>query len=955
MPPATRHTHTLYARVAPRETVQKSKSRKFVRGETTPTTRPQMEDAASEATDPPSSRPASVASEPLASPVSSATPKSTKRRVTSSVALHELMSLEVEQLEGYFVPEDTSRDDDLVLATYGADPKSIHAAAFALAREKRYVAAKNFLVLAQLHDPPTIEENKVCEAAVNATRGKASRKFNGAGRTWADFSADGRDCMRIAHRLLLTKGRRADEQDVWTRMLVRSPEFFGGEPSHLTLALTELVRSAHVDTNRFLPPARVLAYDEKSLGWIPAVLLPTDEGSKSRAGPPPAAAGKKLASPRKMPDNSTPRSTYDSESDDDGESKPAPSSFDRLFKASTAASSVSKASNTLVRKKDDGPPPLHVRFRATGDLPQRTVWLKRASVMRDVGRGMPAAYLPGVILLEAAAAGLVGLVEALIDANVSIYEVDDEATPAMLHAGFNCSTEGHRAVCKLLMDKGSDPDTRNMNSVSPWDCALMRSDRQLRRILRPSDSDKDCTPKAMAATELHRAIFAGDEAVALTVLDHAAGRLENGFTPLHAAARMCMLKVVQALLDRGARPEQKTARGCTAFALAAEEGHVSILRSMLATRCAPEFLFAADEAGMTPLMRACENGHLDAAELLIEHGGEFDVNGASLKGWSPLMLACCNGYEEMVELLLDQNAEADLGRQIGTSKNAATHTPLCYAASCGHAKCVKLLLNDEVTFEEQRGATALELAKRSEHWDCADALDAVLGTVSERPVAEPAKPTVQTKLKTKLSSDLSRVMDVFKSADVNSDKSVSIDEFRDAMGKAGISATEEEIQECFGSMDADNSSSIDFAELNKVLRRDVKEEKVPPMPVRERSHKTPKRVKKQEEAPAPAFEAPVDPNDLKALQARLAELADELADLRIDKRRMRSDLTSALEAAALEAKQPWAYSPSGRWRPGLWSGAVDRNAPISHEHGEPAKSVALVDMLPLGMSSLWSA
>ena len=96
-------------------------------------------------------------------------------------------------------------------------------------------------------------------------------------------------------------------------------------------------------------------------------------------------------------------------------------------------------------------------------------------------------------------------------------------------------------------------------------------------------------------------------------------------------------------------------------------------------------------------------------------------------------------------------------------------------------------------------------------------------------------------------------------------------------------------------------------------------------------------------------------NHQQALQLSATNVKAELQKLRVDKRRTKSELTLALEAAALEAKQPWAYSPSGRWRPGLWSGAQDRNTPISRRLGEPAKSIALVDLLPLGTSSLYSA
>ncbi len=46
---------------------------------------------------------------------------------------------------------------------------------------------------------------------------------------------------------------------------------------------------------------------------------------------------------------------------------------------------------------------------------------------------------------------------------------------------------------------------------------------------------------------------------------------------------------------------------------------------------------------------------------------------------------------------------------------------------------------------------------------------------------------------------------------------------------------------------------------------------------------------------------------------------------------------------------------TGKWQPGLWAGPPDREMPISRETGEPPRSVSFVDLLPLGISSLWSA
>ena len=45
-------------------------------------------------------------------------------------------------------------------------------------------------------------------------------------------------------------------------MLIKSPSLFGGPASHLICALAELVKAKLGDSNRFEPPAKVMALNE---------------------------------------------------------------------------------------------------------------------------------------------------------------------------------------------------------------------------------------------------------------------------------------------------------------------------------------------------------------------------------------------------------------------------------------------------------------------------------------------------------------------------------------------------------------------------------------------------------------------------------------------------------------------------------------------------------------------
>ena len=89
---------------------------------------------------------------------------------------------------------------------------------------------------------------------------------------------------------------------------------------------------------------------------------------------------------------------------------------------------------------------------------------------------------------------------------------------------------------------------------------------------------------------------------------------------------------------------------------------------------------------MTPLYIACQNGHVDAARLLLEKGAEVDraVSEGYYKGQTPLYAACQNGHVDAARLLLEKGAEVDRANKWG-------ERPLSIAKRKGHSSIVALL------------------------------------------------------------------------------------------------------------------------------------------------------------------------------------------------------------------------------------------------------------------------
>ena len=90
----------------------------------------------------------------------------------------------------------------------------------------------------------------------------------------------------------------------------------------------------------------------------------------------------------------------------------------------------------------------------------------------------------------------------------------------------------------------------------------------------------------------------------------------------------------------------------------------------------------AEEDGGTPLLIACQNGHVDAARLLLDNGAE--VNRATERGQTPLFIACEEGHVDTARLLLDKGAEVDRANKHG-------RTPLDAAKHFNHDAVIALL------------------------------------------------------------------------------------------------------------------------------------------------------------------------------------------------------------------------------------------------------------------------
>ncbi|KAK3942551.1 hypothetical protein QBC46DRAFT_426439 [Diplogelasinospora grovesii] len=179
-----------------------------------------------------------------------------------------------------------------------------------------------------------------------------------------------------------------------------------------------------------------------------------------------------------------------------------------------------------------------------------------------------------------------------------------------------------------------------------------------------------------------------------------------GFNELHLAAYFGILWAAEYFVERGNSVDAKNSNGRSPLWLAAENGHESIVKLLLATAGVEPN--SEDSNNQTPLSFVAHQGNESIVKLLLATNG-VDVNAGHGK---PLACAAMNGHEAIVQLLLST------GKVDVNSKNSMRQTPLSLAAENGHEAIVQLLLATgkvDVNSKNSMRQTPLSLAAENGH------------------------------------------------------------------------------------------------------------------------------------------------------------------------------------------------------------------------------------------------
>jgi ankyrin repeat protein len=321
-------------------------------------------------------------------------------------------------------------------------------------------------------------------------------------------------------------------------------------------------------------------------------------------------------------------------------------------------------------------------------------------------------------LIQAARSGDVGAVRSALGSGVDVNAAEGDGLTA-LHAA---AERGHAEVVELLLARNADVHAKTrIGSYTPLHLAAMSAHAEIADDLLEAGADANAVTTNSGVTPLHLAAEAiGGAGTVELLLEHGADpnarEASAGQTPLMFAAAENRADAIRVLLEAGADPSVTTRvvdvlynyaldraavrmlnRAIDSIQIAERGGRdwqpdaddvqaaIAAQRAFLASRpdvgphdplslarVGPDYPNGPDvvrppntetlvgkSGGMTALLHAARDGHMDAALALLEGGADIDQVSAGDQT-SPLLIATLNGQFDLALELIERGADPNL-------------------------------------------------------------------------------------------------------------------------------------------------------------------------------------------------------------------------------------------------------------------------------------------------------
>ena len=214
-----------------------------------------------------------------------------------------------------------------------------------------------------------------------------------------------------------------------------------------------------------------------------------------------------------------------------------------------------------------------------------------------------------------------------------------------------------------------------------------------------------------AAAEIHDAVRSGDLEKVKTLLKSNNEWLnnpdQNQKTPLHLALESGHIDIASYLIERGADINLKDKDKASPLHNAAYLGNLEIVDLLL--KKGATSLNEGNFRGQTPLHFACERGHPEVANCLLDAGA--DIEARDMIGRTPLMITAMSRNMEVVSVLMKRGADINAGIKRGP----ATYTILSVIAMYGFKDLIDLLIDKEAAISKDTQEPTLAFAVQMGH------------------------------------------------------------------------------------------------------------------------------------------------------------------------------------------------------------------------------------------------